>query len=390
MTTTTPMLFDSRQRLISLTAVIATSFGVGISFGVGFPLTALTFEAWQQPSWMVGLVSAVPALAVIFGLPVVPRIATRLGSVSAMVCGCGIGALGFLLMYAFQSPWAWIVIRFLMSAGLAIPWLTGETWINSVSRDETRGRVIAAYAIAFFTGFLIGPIILQVFGLSGPLPFVMAALFITIAVLPILLARKLAPPFHHDGTRSLMSALRLEPTAMAGAFIGGFAEITCLSLIPNVALAAGVPEPRALSLVSIMTAGGVVLQFALGWLSDKVPRVPLMMANAAAFILLMLPLPLLITAPFASSVIAFLLGGVILGFYAVSLAIIGERVPPKDLAAVNAAFLVMYQAGAISGPLAAGIAMTASPVVGFVATLATLMAVCAAAVLLLERMGRRR
>ncbi len=59
-----------------------------------------------------------------------------------------------------------------------------------------------------------------------------------------------------------------------------------------------------------------------------------------------------LTTPVASTVVAFLLGGVILGFYTVGLAIVGERVGANDLAAANAAFLVMYQVGAILGPLA--------------------------------------
>ena len=71
------------------------------------------------------------------------------------------------------------------------------------------------------------------------------------------------------------------------------------------------------------------------------------------------------TTPLAAIIVAFLIGGVILGFYTVGLAIIGERVGANDLAAANAAFLVMYQAGAIVGPIVAGIAMTTSPVTGF-------------------------
>ena len=71
--------------------------------------------------------------------------------------------------------------------------------------------------------------------------------------------------------------------------------------------------------------------------------------------------------------IAFLLGGVVLGFYTVGLAIVGEEVEPRDLAAANAAFLVMYQLGAIVGPAAAGLAMTQAPVEGFVVIMAALM-----------------
>lgn len=389
MTISTDLSLDTRRRLLSLSAVIATSFGVGLLFGVGYPLTALTFEGWQQPKWLTGLASAVPALGVLLALPLVPRLVARLGPVNAMVLGCLVGAIGFLALFLWQEPWAWIAIRFAMSAGLAVPWLTGETWINSVSRDETRGRVIAAYAIAFFLGFLFGPVVLGLVGLTGPLPFLAAALAITLAVVPIVVARKLAPPFHHDGAHNLLDAMRLAPTAMAGGFVGGIAEITCLSLIANVALAAGLPQEHALSLVTIMAAGGIILQFPLGWLGDTVPKVPLMLGVAAAFVLMALALPLALTNPVTASVLVFALGGTVLGFYTLSLAIIGERVPAGPLASVNVAFLIMYQIGAIAGPIISGIAMTASPVAGFSVTIAGLVVVCAAGVIYLERTRTR-
>ena len=50
----------------------------------------------------------------------------------------------------------------------------------------------------------------------------------------------------------------------------------------------------------------------------------------------------------------------------------------------------MYQAGAILGPLASGIAMTTSPVTGFVATMVTLMAICGLAVVALESREHHR
>jgi MFS family permease len=390
MTLASELGFTPRQRLLSLAAVIATAFGVGLSFGIGFPLTALTFEAWHQPKWIIGLAGSAPAIAVLLALPVLPRLVAKLGPVTAISIGCLAGATGFLTLYAFPSPWAWIVIRLLMSVGFALPWLAGETWINSVSAEDTRGRVIAVYAIAFFLGFSLGPVTLQTLGLTGLWPFLAGAIGTGVACVPILLARHLAPEFCHDGSRNLLSALRLAPAAMAAAFIGGFAEISNISLIPNVALAAGLSQRDALLLLSVMTLGGIALQFPIGWLSDKVSRFAVTVVLALAFIALVLTLPLVLTTPVAARTIAFLLGGVILGFYTLGLAVVGERVGANDLAAANAAFLVMYQAGSILGPLSAGIAMTVAPVKGFVATMVGLMIVCILAVVFLERRDHRK
>ena len=338
---------------------------------------------------MIGLAGAVPAIAVLLALPVLPRIVVRLGPVTAIALGCLAGATGFAALYAFQSPAAWLIIRLLMSVGFALPWLAGETWINSVSEESTRGRVIAVYAIVFFTGFASGPFVLQNLGLDGPWPFIVGTLGSAVASIPILLARRFAPEFCHDGSSDVTSALRMAPAAMASAFIGGFAEITNLSLIPNVGLAAGLSQNEALGLLSAMTIGGIALQFPIGWLSDKVSRHAVTIGLAVAFVLLVLLLPIALARSGQAKVVCFLLGGAILGFYTLGLAVIGERIAPGDLAAANAAFLVMYQAGSIVGPFAAGVAMTASPVNGFVAIMTGLMIICGVAVVLLERRERR-
>ncbi|WP_045836723.1 MFS transporter [Hyphomicrobium sp. 99] len=382
--------FTARQRLLSLAAVLSTSFGTGISFGIGFPLISLTFEMWGQPSWMIGLAGAAPPFAILLALPIAPRVIAKLGSVRAIALGCLIGGLGFVALGLFQSPWAWIAIRVLMSAGFAMPWLAGETWINAVAREETRGRVIAVYAMVFFTGYAVGPILLQALGLVWPWPFLAAAIVTGLSGLPIVLGRRLAPPTTHGSSVNVASALRMSPVAMVGAFIGGFSEITILSLIPNVALAGGWSEQLALTMLTVTTLGGIVLQYPIGWLSDLMSRFTMMVAFVVIFIALALALPFALNDTVAGLVTAFLIGGVILGFYALGLAIIGERVSGADLAAANAAFIIMYQCGGLVGPLFAGIAMTDNAVQGFVAIVIVTMAITGPALLIFDRIERRR
>jgi MFS family permease len=369
------MTYTPRERALSLAAVIAASFGVGLAFGIGFPLTSLTFEAWGESKWIIGLAGAVPAIAVLVMLPFLPSVVGRVGAVPAIAWGCLIAAVGFFCLAYVSSAPAWIAIRFLMSAGVALPWLVGETWINTVSEDGTRGRVIALYVIAFFAGFAIGPQVVNV--LSGVMPFIAGAAATALAGVPILMARHLAPDLAHDAPIGIGPALRLAPIAMIGGLIGGFAEISYISLLPSVALASGVDDEQALFLLSMLALGGGVLQFPIGWLADKFDKTALSLGLAAAFVVLSLILPSVLGAPVFAPILVFLIGGIVLGFYTIGLSIIGERITAKDIAAANAAFLVMYQAGAIVGPLAAGAAMTIDPVAGFILTMSALMIVAA-------------
>jgi MFS family permease len=148
-------------------------------------------------------------------------------------------------------------------------------------------------------------------------------------------------------------------------------------------------EPEAIRLLSLITLGGIALQLPLGWLADHTPRVGVVLGLAIAFMILSMALPAALAHPLAAGSLAFVLGGVILGFYSVGLGLIGEEVAAEELASVNAAFIVLYQAGSIAGPIASGAAMSQAPVEGFVVSVVALMLISCAAIVWLRRRHRQ-
>jgi len=357
------------QRSLSLAAVIVSTFGVGISYGIGYPITALTFERWDAPSWLTGLAGSMPALAIFLLLPFFPRLVGRLGTVVSMSLGCMVVGGGFLLMPLLPSVESWLILRFVMGAGLALPWLVGETWINTVTAEETRGRVVALYAIALFSGYAAGPMLLEAVGIDGWTPFVLGAAGILLAVLPIVIAARLAPEMPRQPETGMFGVVRLVPVAMIGALLGGFLELGYFALLPVYAVQSGLGESEALRLLTVLMVGGIVLQFGIGWLADRVARRALLIVLALVFAALATASAAMITAPVLGAATLFLLGGVLLGFYTLALAIIGERVRHENLAVANAAFLIAYQAGAIVGPGIGGAVMSVWPPHGFAAVM---------------------
>ncbi len=366
MNVTEPATLSRGDIYRSLVAVTLSAFGVGISFGIGYPLVSIVFEAWQQPRWVIGLAGAVPSVAIFLLMPILPKLVGKIGPVPAMVLGCLVSAAGFAGLYLFQSVPAWLFLRFLMSGGLTLPWLIGETWLNTVTTDDTRGRIVALYATGFFAGFAIGPLLLQWTGTSGPLPYVLGALSTAVSVVPIVLAKRLAPAMNDERSTSVLKAFGLAPLGMAAAFIGGVLEMSHFSLLANVAISSGVTTERALEFLTILLIGGLTLQFLIGWMADKASRTSVTLGLAVCYIGLALALPSLLTAPDFSAIGVFFLGGIVIGFYTLGLVMVGERVSPHDLAAANAAFIMTYQVGGILGPAVAGFAMTYEPVYGFI------------------------
>jgi MFS family permease len=176
---------------------------------------------------------------------------------------------------------------------------------------------------------------------------------------------------HVSGRFSLRAAVTLAPLAIPAAFVGGVAEFTYISLLPVYATQAGAAADDGLLLLSTLMAGGIVLQFAVGWLADRVDRARLLAALGVALAATTVLLGVLVHRGGLATVAAFVLGGVVLGFYAVGLALLGEQTPPGHLALANAAFLMAYELGAVAGPLAGGAAMDLVRPHGLAAVVAT-------------------
>jgi MFS family permease len=350
----------------SLAAVILSCFGVGIAFGLGYPLTAMALEARGEPSWVIGLAGAAPSLAILALLPILPHAVARIRPATAIILGCVCCAAAYGFLYFLDNTFAWIALRFLMGATIALPWIVGETWVNHIAEDSHRARIISFYAVSFFSGFALGPILLEYVGATGPWAFVIGAAGSLLAAVPIFLARDLAPDLAHEPATGLIGGLRMAPAAMAGAFLGGFLETSHFSLLPNVAIAGGMDEGSALRLLTALIVGGLVTQYTLGWLADRSSRKFLLVALGLIYAALIAIFPLLLGTPAMALTLIFILGTAVIGFYILGLAMLGQEVEPSQLATANAAFILMYTTGSIVGPAISGAAMTNSPIAGFV------------------------
>lgn len=361
------MTLTTTQRRTSLAAVTIHMLGIGLTLGLTFPLVSLTLESWGSPGWIIGLAAAMAALAVLVFMPFLPGLANRLGTIPSMVLGCVVGVAGLGAMYLFQNVAVWLLARFVIGAGLALPWLVGDVWINSVAREQSRGVVIGLYVACFFIGFSAGPLALDAVGIDGAAPFLLACGALLLAIAPLIVASRLAPAIELETGGNLVSAVRAAPVIALGAFLAGFAEACVFSLLAIWGLAVGLDETGALRLLTACIVGGVILQVLLGIVADRFDRQQLL--GLAGLAMIATGIGLQMSAGLMVFVAAFVMGGLVLAFYGLSLTLLGERFPPSQLATASAAFLMLYQFGSVTGPVVAGAGLDLFGPVGFVAAL---------------------
>jgi len=376
------------QRNQSLAAIIGTAFGVGVAVGAIVPLVSLSLARDGYNALMIGVNSAMLPIAVILMGPLMPRIIARLGTLRSVYFGLGITALCVLLFPIFQGNYyAWCAIRFVIGLAGAIHWITSETWINLMATSRSRSRVMGIYASVMALGFVLGPLIINLTGIEGWTPFVAVSAALVVALMPVAFARQVAPIVSGHSPGGVGRAFAAAPTVMVAALVAGFVDAGLFTQIPIYELRAGFDREIAAASLSIFMAGNLVLQLPLGWLADRSSRRGILLLSAGVVAAGAVIYPLLLGSGPWLWAMMFLWGGVSWGIYTLALGLMGERFPATELAAANAAFVMMYEVGSVGGPIISGAAMDVWPLYG----LPIVVAVAAGALLvfgLLRNHGR--
>lgn len=315
-------------------------------------------------SW-IGVNTAVAGLASIVTLPYVPRLAALLGVLRLLWAALATAGSCMLAFKAVPDFLWWFPIRLVFSASLGTMFVLSEFWINEAAPPGRRGLVMGIYATVLAIGFATGPLILTLVGSSGWAPYLCGAALFACGALPLLTARGLSPTLGEAPRRSVRSFVLAAPSATLAALVFGAAETGGFALLPVYGLRIGLQEAGAAALVSTVALGNVALQIPIGLLSDRIDRRRLLLVAGLAGALGAALIPAASASPTALYAVLFVWGGMTGALYTVGLAHLGGRFSGADLAAANAAFVLLYSIGMTGGPPLVGLSMDVAGPAGF-------------------------
>lgn len=290
----------------------------------------------------------------LFGSRMAPEMIRRVGHVRVFAAlGSMISAV--LILYAAWPHWiAWSVMRVVIGFSFSGVYITAESWLNNASTNETRGQALSLYLIVQMVGIIAAQVLLNFADPSGYILFVIPSVLVSLAFTPILLSVMPVPAF--DTTRRL-SFKRLYDASPLG-FVGMFLLGGIFSAQFGMAAVWGTQAGLNIRDLSIFVAsiyvGGLVLQFPIGWLSDRMDRRALILGLSVAGALILL-LPVMFDLPFVMLVtIGALMGGISNPLYSLLLAYVNDYLDKSDMAAASAGLIFVNGLGAISGPIVTG------------------------------------
>ena len=309
------------------------------------------------------------------GSRLAPDLIRRVGHVRVFAALGSLISAVLILYPTYSDPYAWIVGRVVIGFCFSGVYVTAESWLNNSVSNEQRGKALSLYMIVQMVGIIAAQGLLNVPDASGFLLFIIPSVLVSIAFAPILLSVSPTPAFETTKPLSLIALFRISPLGFVGMFLLGSVFAAQFGMSALFGAEAGLSVAEISIFVSAFYIGALVLQYPLGWLSDRMDRRVLIMGGAAlgavaAVVGFMAEgnFPLLLVA-------AFVIGGTSNPLYSLLIAHTNDFLQSEDMAAASGGMLFINGLGAISGPLVTGWLMSVMGAYGYFVIIAVLLVV---------------
>lgn len=327
--------------------------------GMHFTLMGLRGGIEGFSSTELAIVTSGYFMGFLSGARLTPLMIRRVGHVRVFAALGSFMSAGLIAFPLLTEPWAWTLLRLLVGFCMSGIYVAAESWLNDAATNETRGKVLSAYMIAQTLGIIGAQGLLSLGDAGTSVLFIVASILVSISFAPILLSAASVPAVEVARPMPLRELFTGSPLGTVGIFLLGSVYATQSGMGAVFGTQIGLTSGQIALFIAMLFAGALVLQYPIGWLSDRVDRRKLILGASsigAAFCALGWAFgggfwPLMASAFFA--------GGVTTPLYALFLAYTNDSLSAEDMPAASGGLVFTFGLGAIVGPLMAGWAMQA-------------------------------
>ena len=294
------------------------------------------------------------------GAKTIPSFIFRVGHIRVFAAFASIASIVILMHSILIHPFTWFILRVVTGISMVSIYTIAESWLNDRSSNKNRGSVLSICMIVLYGCMGIGMFFLNFSKPENFQPYILVSLFMSLALIPILLTKRKAPTFKKITGMSLRELYKVSPLGMVGSVFYGTTQSALFSLLAVYAASMNFTIFEISLVTFLLAISGAVAQFPIGKLSDKFDRrlVIIYTTFGAAFFAL--------CAIFASDLM-YLPGGLgtsktwfyiflilfsfcSLPMFAIIFAHTNDFIPKEKFVAAGAGLQFAFGLGAISGP----------------------------------------
>ncbi len=303
----------------------------------------------------------------------VPEMIRRVGHVRVFAAlGSFISAV-LIIFPLLTDPIIWIIGRAVLGFCFCGVYLVAESWLNNDASNENRGKALSLYMIVQMAGIVAGQGILVLADPSGYVLFIVISILVSVSFAPILLSINPTPAFERTKPMNLPQLIETSPLGCVGMFLLGGVFSIQFGMAAIFGVEAKLSVGQISSFIAAFYVGAMLLQYPIGWLSDRMDRrvliaiVSALAAISASFGTIGWDSFLLLLT------VAFFVGGMTNPLYSLLIAHTNDFLDFDDMVAASGGLLFIHGFGAISGPLIVGWMISQFGPLGFFLVIISLM-----------------
>ena len=288
------------------------------------------------------------------GSRMAPGMIRRVGHVRVFAALASLISAVMILYPTFPNIIIWSLGRVLIGFCFSAVYVTAESWLNNAATNENRGQALSLYMIVQTLGIVLAQALLLTADPSGFVLFVIPSVLVSIAVTPILLSISPTPAFDTTKPMSLRELLNFSPLGCVGMFLLGGVFSAQFGMAAVYGAEAGLSVAQISMFVAMFFVGAVILQYPIGWVSDRMDRRTLivivsLVGGGGSMLGMVLGhlFPILLVS-------AFVVGGMSNPLYSLLIAHTNDFLEHEDMAAASGGMVFINGLGAILGPIITG------------------------------------
>lgn len=327
--------------------------------GSGFlsTLIGLRLDHAGSGTMTIGIIATAYFGGIVIGALRAGDIVRRVGHIRAFAVFVSLLSMSTLTYALYEEPLVWAALRLIDGLCVAGVFICVESWLNERAETKTRGTVLAWYMVSLYSGQAIGQLLLRSGEIAPQVPFELASLLISLAVIPVCLTRSAAPELQDAASLPLRRLFEASPLGVVGAGSTGLLLGAFYGLAAIYARRIGLDLSDTATFMTTVILGGVSLQWPLGHLSDRYDRRRVIVACFAATLVISL---ILAAQPkgFFLLGLGAAFGGLSFALYPLCVAYVNDRLLPSERVTASGQLVLLYSTGAAIGPLGAAAFMT--------------------------------
>ncbi len=345
------------KAIASVQTLLIAIFMLMIGSGALSTLIALRLQADGLSALVIGLVATSYFTGLTLGSVTVFRIVRNVGHIRAFAAFVSLFSASALTYVIVDNAVVWTGLRFIDGFCTAGVFVCLESWLNERAEPSTRGTVLAGYMIFLYSGQAVGQSLLLLDGDMLSMPFIAAAAMLSLAVIPVALTRIEAPLIGRYTPLSLRRLYSISPLGVVGSVSTGVMLGAFYALAAVHARKIGLDNAGISSFLGTVILGGVLLQWPLGYLSDRFDRRRVIVATFASLACTCAMLSVMREANLLFYLLGAMFGGFAFALYPLCVSHTNDHIDNDDRVGASGGLVLAYSVGAIIGPAVGGITL---------------------------------